>query len=206
MRARSHCGGKPSIDPVLDVLQKNQDRLRNQRELLLESLIGTNQRGHRSRRLSFVGNERIFVHGFHGFRVTRKPLVRKVEDMGMRREMAQSFENREGEIGRGQVMGEAFADQPSQFSLVIERIKARDDTTSAVTEQKKGQVRFSRFCHLDYRLNVSDVILKILNVEALAIRISASAQVDGVHGQTCCNKLLSHPRIVAAVGVEARKR
>ena len=80
---------------------KNQDRLRNQRELLLESLIGTNQCGHRSRRLSFVGNERIFVHGFHGFRVTRKPLVRKVEDMGMRREMAQSFENRldqQGEV------------------------------------------------------------------------------------------------------------
>ena len=122
MRARSHCGGKPSIDPVLDVLQKNQDRLRNQRELLLESLIGTNQRGHRSRRLSFVGNERIFVHSFHDFHVTREALVGKMKDVGVGRKVTQPFENCKGEIGSGQLVGKAFADQPSRFRLMSERV------------------------------------------------------------------------------------
>ena len=80
-------------------------------KFLLESLVGTNHRGHGSCRLSFVGNQRILVHGFHDFRVAREPFVRKVQDVGMRRKVAQPFENREGEIGRGQLECEAFADQ-----------------------------------------------------------------------------------------------
>ena len=94
----------------------------------------------------------------------------------MRRKVAEPFENREGEIGRGQLMGEAFADQSSQFGLVIKRIEARDNPACAMTEEEKRQVRFSRSCQLNDGFDVADVILKILNIETLAIGISAAAQ------------------------------
>lgn len=63
----------------------------------------------------------------------------KVQDVGMPRKVAQPFENREGKIGRGQLMGEAFADQSSHVGLVVKRVKARDDTARAVAEHQEGQ-------------------------------------------------------------------
>ena len=52
----------------------------------------------------------------------------------MRREVAQSFENRKGKIGRGQLMRETFANQSSQFGLMVERVEARDNPSGAVPE------------------------------------------------------------------------
>jgi len=85
-----------------------------------------------------------------------------VKDVGVRRKVAQPFENREREMGRGQLVGEAFADESSQFGLVIKCVEARDNAACAMTEQEKGQSRFSRPCHVDNGLDVLDVILKIL--------------------------------------------
>src|SRR5215472_12377456 len=101
-------------------------------------------------------------------------------------------------------MGEAFADQPGQFGLVIKRVEARDNAACAMTEQKKGQSRFSRSCLVDNGLDVLDVILKLVNVEALAIRTAAAAQVHGVDGQALCGQLLGYPSVVATMGVKTR--
>ena len=120
----------------------------------------------------------------------------------MRRKVAQPFENREREIWRGQLVREAFADQSSQFALVIQRVQTRDNTACAMTEQEKRGARFSRSCHLDNRLNVPYVVLKSINVEALTVGISSAAQVHGVYGQARSNKLLGRPSVIAAMGVK----
>ena len=99
-------------------------------------------------------------------------------------------------------MGEAFADQSGQFGLVIKRVEARDNAACAMAEQEKGQSRFSRPCHVDNGLDVLNVILKTVNVEALAIRTAAAAQVHGVDGQALCDQLLGYPRVVATMGVK----
>jgi hypothetical protein len=64
-----------------------------------------------------------------------------VQDVDMRRKVAQPFENREGEIWRGQLMGEAFANRSSQLGFVIKRIEARDNPTCAMTEEERRQAR-----------------------------------------------------------------
>ncbi len=90
-------------DPVVKVLAagrlrilvegavQDQDWQSNRRKFLLESLVSPNRCGHSSCRLSLVVNQRILVHGFHDLRVARKPLIRKVKDVGMRRKVAQPF-------------------------------------------------------------------------------------------------------------------
>ena len=79
-------------------------------------------------------------------------------------------------------MGEAFADQSSQFGLVIKRIQARDNPACAMTEEEKRHARISRSRHLNHGFDVAGVILKILNVETLAIRIAAATQIYGIYG------------------------
>jgi hypothetical protein len=85
-------------------------------------LVGANERGHRLCGLSFVGNQWIVVHGLYGLGVARKSLVRQVEHMCVWRNVAQPLENREGEIGRRQLMSETFADQTRQLTLMVQRV------------------------------------------------------------------------------------
>ena len=60
-----------------------------------------------------------------------------MEDLRVRRDVAQSLENGEGEIGSRQLVREALADQSRQLSLMIERIETGDDAARAVTEEEK---------------------------------------------------------------------
>jgi hypothetical protein len=46
-----------------------------------------------------------------------------------------------------------------------------------VTEQETGQVRFSRPCDVDHSLDTRHVILKVLDIEALAIGVAAAPQL-----------------------------
>jgi hypothetical protein len=46
--------------------------------------------------LSFVGDQRIFIHGLHYFRIASESLVRQVQNVGMWRKVAQPFKNRKG--------------------------------------------------------------------------------------------------------------
>jgi hypothetical protein len=51
-----------------------------------------------------------------------------------------------------------------------------------VAKHEKGQVWFSRFYNRHNRFNITDVVIKLLNIKALAIRISATTEIDGVYG------------------------
>ncbi len=161
---------------------KNQDRQSNQRKLLLKSLVGPNHGGHSLCWLSFVGNQWIVVHCLDSFGVARKSLVGEVKHMCMWRNVTQPFENCEREIGCRQLMSKTLADQPRQHSLVVEGVEARDDTARAVTQHDNGQARFSRFYDGHNRFNITDVVFKRFDIKALAIRISPTTQIHGVHG------------------------
>src|SRR5277367_2726669 len=162
---------------------KNQDRQRNQRKLLLQSLVGPNHRGHSLRWLSLMGDQWIVVHRLDCFGIARKSLVGKAKHMRMRRKVTQAFENRERKIGRWQLMRETLADQPRQLSLVFESVKASDDASRAVTKHEDGQARVPRFYDGRNCLDVTDAVFKGFDIEALAIRISATPQIHRVHGQ-----------------------
>jgi hypothetical protein len=57
----------------------------------------------------------------------------------VRRDVAQPFEDGEGEIRRRHLMREALADETGQFFLMLERVDARDDAAGAVAQQKPRQ-------------------------------------------------------------------
>src|SRR5438445_7427441 len=52
--------------------------------------------------------------------------------------------------------------------------------------------------------DVADIVVERLDVEALAIGLTATAQIQCVHRQPICDELLSRPRVIRAVGIEAR--
>src|SRR5277367_3150609 len=123
---------------LIESAVKNQDRESHQRKLLLKSLVGPNHRGHSLCWLSLVGNQWIVVHHLDCFGVARKSLVGKMKHMRMRRDVTQPFENCERKIGRRQLMGETFADQPRQLCRMVESVEASDDATRAVTKHEIG--------------------------------------------------------------------
>jgi hypothetical protein len=51
-----------------------------------------------------------------------------------------------------------------------------------VTEHEKRYARFSRFYDGRNRFDVTDIVFKRLDIKALAIRISATTEIDGVYG------------------------
>jgi hypothetical protein len=122
--------------------------------------------------------------------------------MCMWRNVTQAFENRKREIGRRQLMSETFADQPRQVSLMVESVEASDNAARAVAKDEHGQAGFSGFYDRRDRFNITDIVFKSFDIKALAIRISAAAQIHGVYRQTIGDELLGDPSVIAAVGVE----
>ena len=148
---------------------EDEHRQRHERKLLFEPLVGPNHLRQRLRRLRLVGDERIVVHGLHGFGIAREDFVLQVQDVGVRGHMAEAFEDREGKIWRRHFVGKALADQPRELRWMLERVDAGDDAACAVAEQKQGQSRFARFRQRHERGGVADIVRKFLDVEALAI-------------------------------------
>jgi hypothetical protein len=87
---------------------------------------------------------------------------------------------------------------------VVERVQARDNSPCAVTKKKDRQVRFARLPDSHDRLDVTDVVLEGFDIEALAFRVAATAQIYGIYAKAICDELLRNPLVVPAVRVEAR--
>ena len=123
--------------------------------------------------------------------------------MRVRRDVAQPLEHGEREVRRRHLEREALADQAGELGLMLERVEARHDAAGAVTEQEHRQAGLPRLRERHERRHVADVVGERLDVEALAVGLAAAAQVEGVDGEPGGRELLGHPRVVAAVRVEA---
>ena len=86
---------------------------------------------------------------------------------------------------------------------MIQRIAGGHDAAGAVTEQKHGQARVARLGELDEVRDVADVLRDGVDVEALAVRLAAPAQVEGVDGESAGGQLPGRPQVLPAVGVDA---
>src|SRR5262249_3064501 len=73
----------------------------------------------------------------------------------------------------------------------------------AVTEHERRQTVLARFHQRDESRHVADVVVELLDVEALAVRAAAAAQIDRVRRQAVGRQLIRHPLVIAAVRVEA---
>src|SRR6266478_469977 len=86
---------------------------------------------------------------------------------------------------------------------MLECIDESDAAARAVTEQEHRQAGFTFFSMRHDGRNVTDIVRKLLHVEALTVRMSAPAQLQCVDSETAIRELLCGPCIVTAVGVEA---
>jgi len=189
---------------LIQSAMENQDRQRNQMEFLFQSLVGADHCGHSLGWLSLMGNQRIIVHCLDYFGIAREPLVRKVKHMCVWSDVAQPFENRESEVGRGQFMRKAFAYQPRQLGLMVEGVKAGDNAACAVTEEEHWQAWLPQLYGGRDRFHIMDVVFKSIDVEALAVRLAATSEIYCVHGYTVSDELFGHPLVITAMSVEAR--
>src|ERR1700724_2414673 len=86
---------------------------------------------------------------------------------------------------------------------MLKRVDAGDDSSRAVPEQVHGQIGFARLRQRDDGCDITHIIGKLLDVEAFAVGVATSAQIQRVHGQTGGCELLADPLILPAVSVEA---
>ena len=121
---------------------------------------------------------------------------------------AGTHESRFRQIGRSVITNRGINNSwlESEIALMTRdsvRQFARSEV-SPVAEQVHRQPWFPRFHQRDEGGHVADVVPERVDVEALAVGLTATAQIQRVHRQPIGDQLLSRPRVVRAVGIEAR--
>ncbi len=122
--------------------------------------------------------------------------------VGVRPDMGEALEHGQRKLRRRHLEGEALADEPGKLRLVVERIEARNHAAGAMAEQEDRQAGSARPCRVDGRRHVGDIVGDRLHIEALAVRLTASAQVDRIDGQAQRRQAVCHPQIIATMCVE----
>src|SRR4051794_38594013 len=166
---------------------------------LAQPVVGARQFRYRIRRLYLVCDEPVGIHRCDDCRVTGEVLIIQLENMGMRGEMAQPLKRGDSEVRGGHLIRKALTDQTAQLGLMFERIEAGDDATGAMPKHEDRDPRMVRFCDLDDGCHIVDVVTELLDIVALAIRLSAPAQVERMHTNTIVRERLAYPLVVAAV-------
>src|SRR5208282_455422 len=126
----------------------------------------------------------------------------EVQHMSVGREVAEAGEDGQGKIGRRHLEGETLADQSSEFGLVLEGVDAGEHAACAVVEKVYGKARLPRFHQGHEGGHIADVVLKVLDVETFAVRLSATTQIHRVYREAIGHELFGHPIVLTAVGVE----
>src|SRR5271169_5235070 len=112
---------------------ENKHRQSDERKVPLEPLVRADHRGYGACGLSLVGDERVVVHGLHHLGIAREVLVLEVQHVGVWCEVAYSLDDSECKVRSRHLEGETFANQSSEFGLVLEGVKTGHDTAGAVT-------------------------------------------------------------------------
>src|SRR5262245_51921280 len=95
--------------------------------------------------------------------------------------VSDAFDRRDREVRGGHLISEILADESVEFLLVVEGVDDAGDAAGAVSEQEGLQSWLARLGEPNERVDVICVFANVLHVEALAIRLAATAQIDGVY-------------------------
>src|SRR5438067_4454990 len=82
-----------------------------------------------------ICDQRIVVHGLHDAGIAREDLVLEMQDMRVRGEVAQSFEDGERKIGRGHLVRKTLADERSEEHT--SELQSRFDLVCRLLLEKK---------------------------------------------------------------------
>ena len=154
---------------------------------------------------SFAMSGSSFI-AFSGFRIAREVLVVELQHVRVRRQVADALEDGEREVGRVHLERKALADQTGDLVLILQRVDARDHAARAVAEQVDRHAGFALLRDLDEHRDVADIVRHIVDIEALAVRFTAAAQVERVDREARGLQLLAGPQILTAVGIDAMDR
>src|SRR5262245_6310676 len=121
----------------------------------------------------------------------------------MRRDVAQPLEQRQREVGRGNLVCEALAQEAGQLVLMLERIAAGHHSARAVTEKEQRQARLGRLDERYEAMQVSHELVELVDVVALAHGLAVAPQIHRVYGEPLIPQLLGRPLIEAAMCLEA---
>src|SRR6476619_4339753 len=94
--------------------------------------------------------------------------------------MTQPLERRDREVGCGHLKREALAHEARELRLMRDRVEARHHPTGAVAEQEGGESGVTPLRERHHRRDVLYVLRHRLEVESLAVRTAAPAQVEGI--------------------------
>ena len=72
-----------------------------------------------------------------------------------------------------------------------------------MTEQEDRQARVARFREFHDLGDVAHIVRNVLDIEALALGLSAAAQIERVDGEPGLHELLGRPDILTAVRIDA---
>src|SRR5947199_10704322 len=95
------------------------------------------------------------------------------------REMADALEDRDCEVGRGNLKREALADQSGEFRLVFERVNTRHDSARTVPKEIDRQARLAGFREGYHGGDIAHVVGELVDVEAFAVGAAAASQGEG---------------------------
>ena len=157
----------------------------------------------RDRRLHLVRGQRIVVQRRDRLRIAREVLVLQLQHRQPGGDVAQALDRREGKAGRRHLEGEALADEPGELGLVVEHVADGDDAAGAVAEQEHRQAGIARLRDLHGAGDVAHIVGDILDIEALAFRLAAAAQIERVNREAALHELLGRPDVLPAVRVDA---
>ena len=127
-----------------------------------------------------------------------------MQHVSMRKHVTKSFEDGEGKVRRRGLKREALADEAGEGGLMFEGVQAGQHPAGAVAQHEHRKIRFTPGREIDHAGDVGEVVSELRDVESLAIRSPASAQIHRVHRKAQFDQLLRHPAVIAAVRIESR--
>ena len=113
------------------------------------------------------------------------------------------LEHGDRELRRIYLKGKTLADKTSQLGLVFQRADGRRPSAGTMTEQEHGQARLSGFREPHEDVDVVQIVVKLLQVEPVAVRLAAPAQVDREHRELVRHELFGDPCVIPAVRLDA---
>jgi hypothetical protein len=72
-----------------------------------------------------------------------------------------------------------------------------------MTKQKCRQSGFTLFRERYYSRDVTDIVGKAFDIEALTVRMSPTSEIHGIDGEAASGEAFCGPRVVTAMGIEA---
>src|SRR5215510_14044943 len=123
--------------------------------------------------------------------------------MEMRCQMAETLDQQCRRIRHTDVEGEALTYQSRNGVLMFENIRAGNNAARAVTEHVNWQAGICRSRDRNQLVHIAGIVREALDEETLAVRATATSQIERISRQPMHGELFGRPDRIPAMRVES---